>query len=99
MISVRESTLEAIQFLRDVYRVEMNCQIVHDSIHERRGWTREYALALNRTVIGYGSVAVAGPWSGRGGIEDKVWVRPHPVPSPSPETLPHTLTLILILDP
>ena len=65
MISVRESTLEAIQFLRDVYRVEMNCQIVHDSIHERRGWTREYALALDDRVVGYGSVAVAGPWSGK----------------------------------
>jgi len=65
MISVSETNLEAIQFLRDMYRVEMNCQIVHDSIHERRGWTREYALALNGAVVGYGSVAVAGPWSGK----------------------------------
>ena len=64
-VSARESSLEAIQFLPDMYREEMNCQIVHDSIHERRGWTREYALALNGTVVGYGSVAVAGPWSGK----------------------------------
>jgi GNAT superfamily N-acetyltransferase len=48
-----------------MYRVEMNCQIIHDSIHERKGWTREYALELDDTVVGYGSVAVAGPWNGK----------------------------------
>jgi hypothetical protein len=25
--------------LRERYREEMNCQIVHDSIHRRTGWT------------------------------------------------------------
>ena len=61
-VTARESSLEAIQVLRDMYREEMNCQIVHDSIHERRGWTREYELTLDGTVVGYGSIAVAGPW-------------------------------------
>ncbi len=41
----------------------MNCQIIHDSIHARLGWTVEYALNLAGVVVGYGSVAVAGPWT------------------------------------
>jgi len=48
--------------MRDIYRQEMNCQIVHDSIHERPGWTLEYVLDLGPARAGYGSVAVAGPW-------------------------------------
>src|SRR2546429_616855 len=37
-------------------------QIVHDSIHGRPGWTREYVLDLASAAVGYGSVAVDGPW-------------------------------------
>jgi len=48
--------------LRVRYRDEMNCQIVHDSIHSREGWTRTYALSLDGTVAGFGSIAIAGPW-------------------------------------
>jgi RimJ/RimL family protein N-acetyltransferase len=40
----------------------MNCQIVHDSIHRREGWTLTYALGLDNTIVGFGSVAIAGPW-------------------------------------
>ena len=40
----------------------MNCQIIHDSIHERPGWTQEYVLELAGSPAGYGSVAVGGPW-------------------------------------
>ena len=47
-----------------MYRLEMACQIVHDSIHERRGWTDEYLLLVGDTAVGYGSIAVAGPWKG-----------------------------------
>ena len=47
-----------------MYRLEMGCQIVHDSIHERRGWTQEYLLSMSGTPVGYGSVAVGGPWTG-----------------------------------
>jgi|SRR5437588_12245958 len=62
-VSVRASQLSEIEPLREKYRAEMNCQIIHDSIHERVGWTREFSLHLHdRPVIGYGSVAVAGPW-------------------------------------
>ena len=41
----------------------MNCQIIHDAIHARRGWSLEYVLDLDGTVAGYGSVAIAGPWT------------------------------------
>ena len=41
----------------------MRCQIIHDSIHARPGWTVEYILETNGTAAGYGSVAVGGPWT------------------------------------
>jgi GNAT superfamily N-acetyltransferase len=62
-VRVDEVTLDRIRPLRERYRAEMNCQIIHDSIHERQGWTREYQVSSARGPIGYGSVAVAGPWS------------------------------------
>jgi GNAT superfamily N-acetyltransferase len=40
----------------------MDCQIIHDSIHERVGWTQEYLLEVDGSPAGYGSVAVSGPW-------------------------------------
>ena len=49
---------------RDLYRQEMNCQIVHDSMHAREGWTQPYFLAVNGAPAGYGSVLIGGPWTG-----------------------------------
>lgn len=54
-----------VQSLRTRYRQEMNCQIVKDSIHTRPGWARTYALGLDETLVGFGTVAIAGPWTGR----------------------------------
>ena len=51
--------------LRTRYRQEMNCQLVHDSIHSRPGWTLTYALGLADDLVGFGSVAIAGPWKDR----------------------------------
>ena len=48
--------------MRARYREEMNCQIVHDSIHRREGWTLSYLLEVNGATAGFGSVAIAGPW-------------------------------------
>lgn len=59
---MRAAELREIEPLREKYRAEMNCQIIHDSIHGRPGWTHEFALHENGVLIGYGSVAVAGPW-------------------------------------
>ena len=62
-ISVRVCELHEIVPLRESYRREMDCQIIHDSIHARPGWTVEYALDLDGALAGYGSVAVGGPWT------------------------------------
>ncbi|HEY3857573.1 MAG TPA: GNAT family N-acetyltransferase [Verrucomicrobiae bacterium] len=67
-LSARPATLEEISRLRDLYRQEMNCQIIHDSIHPRPGWTLEYSLHFGDLAVGYGSVAVAGPWKGKPSI-------------------------------
>jgi GNAT superfamily N-acetyltransferase len=64
-ISVVATTLDDIRLWRDMYRLEMSCQIIHDSIHFRLGWTQEYRLMLGDRPVGYGSVAIAGPWSGQ----------------------------------
>jgi GNAT superfamily N-acetyltransferase len=60
--SAQLTTLDAIGPWRDLYREEMNCQILHDSIHVRPGWSLEYELLLDGVRVGYGSVAIAGPW-------------------------------------
>jgi GNAT superfamily N-acetyltransferase len=62
-ITATPTTFQSIHLWRDMYRVEMACQIVHDSIHIRRGWTQEYLLAIGETPVGYGSVAIGGPWT------------------------------------
>lgn len=54
--------LKDIQPFREAYRAEMSCQIIHDSIHGRPGWTQEYALLSRDRPVGYGSVAIGGPW-------------------------------------
>jgi GNAT superfamily N-acetyltransferase len=46
---------EEVRTLRDLYRKEMNCQIVLDSWHGR-GWTDSYLLRLDGRVAGYGLV-------------------------------------------
>src|SRR5262245_28583848 len=56
------ATADVILPLRTRFRQEMNCQIVHDSLHTRPGWTSSYALLLDGTTAGFGSIAIAGPW-------------------------------------
>ena len=47
--------VDAILALREEYRHEMNCQIVHDSWHAR-GFTQSYLFTVAGKAIGYGSV-------------------------------------------
>jgi GNAT superfamily N-acetyltransferase len=61
-ISAKTTSFSDIILWRDMYRVEMGCQIIHDSIHERHGWTDEYMLFVDDVAVGYGSIAVGGPW-------------------------------------
>lgn len=61
-VHVQSVQLEAIRAWRTPYRREMDCQIIHDAIHVRPGWTHEYLLSVGGDAVGYGSVAVGGPW-------------------------------------
>jgi len=56
------TNLSAIAHLRDIYRHEMHCQIMFDSLHTRPGWTTPYLLKVDGAPAGYGAVAHAGPW-------------------------------------
>ncbi len=64
-VSATAASLNDVRLWRDMYRLEMGCQIVHDSIHNRSGWTQEYLLFVAGLPVGYGSVAVGGPWEGQ----------------------------------
>lgn len=57
-------SFEEIRRWRDHYRAEMNCQIVHDNMHYREGWSESYLLELAGAPVGYGSILVGGPWKG-----------------------------------
>ena len=67
--------LKDIQPFREAYRAEMSCQIIHDSIHDRPGWTQEYVLLGRGRPVGYGSVAIGGPWRETPTVYE-VYVRP-----------------------
>jgi hypothetical protein len=75
-ISAKPTSYEEIVLWRDMYRLEMGCQIIHDSIHTRPGWTQEYLLFLGKTAVGYGSVALAGPWTEKPTVYE-FYVVPH----------------------
>jgi hypothetical protein len=64
-ITAKSATLDDIRSLRELYRQEMNCQIIHDSLHTRQGWTLSWLLFIDGGTAGYGSIAVAGPWAGK----------------------------------
>ena len=75
-LSAKFADVEDIAQWRDMYRLEMNCQIIHDSIHSRPGWTQEYLLVAGSRPAGYGSVAVAGPWKDKPTVYE-FYVLPH----------------------
>jgi GNAT superfamily N-acetyltransferase len=57
-IEIHQVSLTAILNLRDLYREEMNCQIVHDSLHARH-FMNSYLILVAGQVAGYGSVMSA----------------------------------------
>jgi GNAT superfamily N-acetyltransferase len=62
-LQVHRVELREIERLRDMYRHEMHCQVLFDSIHGRPGWTHEYLITEGDSKVGYASVAVGGPWT------------------------------------
>ena len=61
-ISVKPVTVPEIALWRDQYRQLMNCQIIHDDIHARSGWSQPYVLEIDGKPAGYGSILCGGPW-------------------------------------
>lgn len=55
VIDVRPVGLDGIRGMRERYRQEMRCQIVHDSLHAR-GFTQAYLVRVDGGVAGYGCV-------------------------------------------
>ncbi len=64
-LSAKAASVQDIAPWRDLYRQEMNCQIVHDSLHSRKGWTQSYLLIVGGAIAGYGAIVVGGPWKGK----------------------------------
>lgn len=64
-LSIAPASLEDIVPLRDRFRAEAAGQVVHDSLLRRRGWTIPHLLLCDGAPVGYGAVAVAGPWTGK----------------------------------
>jgi len=64
-LSAKAVDVQDILAWRDKYRLEMGCQIIHDSLHSRKGWTEPYLLLAGGVTVGYGSIAVGGPWKGK----------------------------------
>lgn len=75
-MEVHRVELREIERMRDVYRHEMSCQIIADSIHARPGWSHEYLLTKGGARVGYGSVAVAGPWQDKPTVYE-YFILPH----------------------
>src|SRR5215831_271895 len=63
-LAVKPVAVEDIGAWRDMYRREMNCQIVHDDMYARAGWTQPYLFESDGATAGYGSILVGGPWQG-----------------------------------
>ena len=63
-VSANRSPWDKVRRHREEYRQQMACQIVHDSLHGRSGWVEWYVLSAAGTAVGYGAVAVGGPWKG-----------------------------------
>lgn len=63
--SIREVPADEVLALRTRQREMAGCQIVHDSIHRREGWTRTYLIEVAGNPVGFAEVAIAGPWTGK----------------------------------
>src|SRR4051794_12291112 len=63
-IAVEPVSVAEIAAWRELYREEMNCQIIRDNMHARRGWTEPYRITVGGEDAGYASILVGGPWKG-----------------------------------
>jgi hypothetical protein len=63
-LSAKPASVQEISLWRDLYRQEMNGQIVLDSAHSRGGWTQPYLFEVGGQPAGYGCILIGGPWTG-----------------------------------
>lgn len=59
-LAVHRVEPDAVVAMRDLYRHEMHCQIIHDSWHSR-GWVDCYLLSIDGRGVGYGLVGSVPP--------------------------------------
>jgi GNAT superfamily N-acetyltransferase len=76
-VLARPVELSDILLWRDLYRQDMNCQVVHDSLHVRKGWTQSYLLQSGGAAVGYGAIAMGGPWTGKRTLFEFYVAPPH----------------------
>lgn len=61
-IDVVPVEFKGIESLRDLYRQEMNCQIVHDSNPSKKDCSQSYRISVNARLVGYGCVWIGSNW-------------------------------------
>jgi GNAT superfamily N-acetyltransferase len=76
-VTATATSADYILPLREQYRQEMNCQIVHDSVHRRTGWTTSYRLDVDGVTAGFGGMAIGGPWTDKPTIFELFVLPPH----------------------
>jgi GNAT superfamily N-acetyltransferase len=59
---------ERILPFRDLYRQELNCQIVHDTAHYRKDCVQSFLLEVDGEIAGYGSTWVGNYWMTNGAL-------------------------------
>jgi GNAT superfamily N-acetyltransferase len=67
-IEVLPADREAVLPLREIYRQELNCQIVHDCAHDRGNCVEWHQMRLNGEIAGYGSIWVGAYWMSKGSL-------------------------------
>lgn len=67
-LAISPVALETILPFRDLYRQELNCQIVHDSAHYRENCFQSFLLESQGKVVGYGSTWTGDYWMTKGSV-------------------------------
>lgn len=67
-IAVSPVEPEGILPFRDLYRQELNCQIVHDTAHYRKNCVQSFLLEADGEIAGYGSTWVGDYWMPKGSL-------------------------------
>ena len=67
-IQVSPVDLERILPFRDLYKQELNCQIVHDTAHYREKCFQSFLLHVDGEIAGYGSTWMGNYWMTKGSV-------------------------------